>query len=49
VRITDHGPFASGKIVDVSQIAAHELGFADLTQVCLKILSLPEKRPFAVD
>jgi rare lipoprotein A len=49
VRITDRGPFVSGRIVDVSQIAAHELGFADLTQVCLKILSLPEKRPGAED
>jgi len=49
VRITDRGPFVSGRIVDVSQIAAHELGFADLTQVCLKILSLPEKRPAASD
>ena len=49
VRITDRGPFVSGRIIDVSQIAAHELGFADLTQVCLKILSLPEKRPAASD
>jgi rare lipoprotein A len=45
VRITDRGPFISGRIIDVSQIAAHELGFADLTKVCLKILSIPEKRP----
>ena len=27
VRITDRGPFVSGRIIDVSQIAAHELGF----------------------
>jgi rare lipoprotein A len=40
VRITDRGPFVNGRIVDVSQIAAHELGFADLTKVCLKILSI---------
>jgi rare lipoprotein A len=45
VRITDRGPFASGRIIDVSQAAAHELGFADLTKVCLNILSIPEKPP----
>ena len=45
VRITDRGPHVSGRIIDVSQIAAHELGFADLTKVCLKILSMPEDRP----
>jgi len=45
VRITDRGPFVNGRIIDVSQIAAHELGFADLTKVCLKILSDPEDRP----
>jgi rare lipoprotein A len=45
VRITDRGPFVSGRIIDVSQIAAHELGFSDLTKVCLKILSILENRP----
>jgi rare lipoprotein A len=45
VRITDRGPHVSGRIIDVSQAAAHELGFADLTKVCLKILSIPENRP----
>ena len=45
VRITDRGPFISGRIIDLSQIAAQELGFSDLTQVCLKILSLPEIGP----
>jgi rare lipoprotein A len=45
VRITDRGPFVSGRIIDVSQVAAHELGFSDLTKVCLKILSIPENRP----
>lgn len=49
VRITDRGPFVSGRIIDVSQIAAHELGFAGLAQVCLKILSLPGKPPVAED
>jgi rare lipoprotein A len=45
VRITDRGPHVSGRIIDVSQAAAHELGFTDLTQVCLEILSIPEIRP----
>ena len=45
VRITDRGPHVSGRIIDVSQAAANELGFADLTKVCLKILSIPEDRP----
>jgi rare lipoprotein A len=45
VRITDRGPFVGGRIIDVSQIAAHELGFSELTKVCLKILSIPESRP----
>lgn len=45
VRITDRGPFASGRIIDLSQIAAQKLGFSDLTQVCLKILALPEIGP----
>jgi rare lipoprotein A len=45
VRITDRGPHVSGRIIDVSQAAAHELGFADLTQVCLEILSIPENQP----
>jgi rare lipoprotein A len=45
VRITDRGPFVSGRIIDVSQAAARELGFSGLTQVCLNILSIPENRP----
>ena len=45
VRITDRGPFVGERIIDVSQAAAHELGFADLTKVCLKIQSIPEDRP----
>jgi rare lipoprotein A len=44
VRITDRGPFVSGRIIDVSQIAARELGLADLTKVCLKILPPAEIR-----
>jgi rare lipoprotein A len=30
VRITDRDPFVSGRIIDVSQVAAHELGFAEI-------------------
>ena len=45
VRITDRGPFVSGRIIDVSQIAAHALGFSGLTQVCLKFLYIPEFDP----
>lgn len=45
VRITDRGPFVSERIIDVSQAAAHALGFADLAKVCLKIQSIPEDRP----
>jgi len=44
VRITDRGPFTSGRIIDLSKAAARELRIADLTQVCLKILSTPESQ-----
>jgi peptidoglycan lytic transglycosylase len=44
VRITDRGPFVSGRIVDLSQIAARELGISGLMQVCLNIVPVPEKR-----
>jgi len=43
VRITDRGPFTDGRIIDVSQVAARELGFSGLSQVCLEILAIPEK------
>jgi len=49
VRITDRGPFVRGRIIDVSQAAARELGFSGLTQVCLNILSIPEGRPVGGD
>ena len=45
VRITDRGPFVSGRIIDVSQVAARELGISGLAQVCLKILVIPESGP----
>lgn len=45
VRITDRGPFVSGRIIDVSQVAARQLGVSGLMQVCLRIISIPEIRP----
>ena len=45
VRITDRGPFTSGRIIDLSKIAACELRISGLTQVCLNIISTPESRP----
>jgi rare lipoprotein A len=45
VRVTDRGPFVGGRIIDLSQVAAHELDFDDLTKACLKILSIPEDQP----
>lgn len=45
VRITDRGPFVSGRIIDVSRVAAGELGITGLAQVCLEIMSLPEIQP----
>jgi rare lipoprotein A len=42
VRITDRGPFIKGRIIDVSQVAARELGISGLTQVCLNVLWIPE-------
>jgi hypothetical protein len=40
----DHrsGPFFSARIIDVSQAAAHELGFSGLMQVSLIIVSIPK-------
>jgi len=47
VRITDRGPFVTGRIVDVSQVAGRELGISGLMQVCLNIIWKPESRPAA--
>jgi rare lipoprotein A len=44
VRITDRGPFISGRIIDVSQVAARALGFSELTRVCLNVTWVPEGR-----
>ena len=43
VRVTDRGPFIRGRIIDLSQIAARELGISGLTQVSLNVVSLPER------
>ena len=45
VRITDRGPFISGRIIDVSQVAARALGISGLTPVCLNIIWIPVSRP----
>ena len=45
VRITDRGPFISGRIIDVSQAAARVLDISSLTPVCLNITWVPESRP----
>lgn len=47
VRITDRGPFISGRIIDVSQAAARALGIFGLTPVCLNITWVPETKPVA--
>jgi rare lipoprotein A len=44
VRVTDRGPHIDGRIIDVSQVAARELGIFGLTQVCLNIAWTPESR-----
>jgi rare lipoprotein A len=44
VRITDRGPFVSGRIVDVSQVAARELGISGLARVCLDIVWTPASK-----
>ncbi len=45
VRITDRGPTISGRVIDVSQVAARALGISGLTRVCLNIISTPEAPP----
>jgi rare lipoprotein A len=44
VRITDRGPFIKGRIIDLSKVAARELGISGLTQVCLNIIWIAESR-----
>lgn len=45
VRITDRGPFISGRIIDVSQAAARALGISGLTPVCLNVIWIPVSQP----
>jgi len=45
VRITDRGPFISGRVIDVSQVAARALGISGLTPVCLNVAWIPVTRP----
>ena len=47
VRITDRGPFISGRVIDISQAAARALGISGLTPVCLNITWVPETQPVA--
>jgi len=54
VRITDRGPFISGRIVDVSQVAARQLSISGLMQVCLNLWIpeaqwIPENRPLGAN
>jgi rare lipoprotein A len=44
VRITDRGPAIAGRIIDISQVAARALDISGLAQVCLKIISVSERR-----
>ena len=44
VRITDRGPTISGRVIDVSQVAARALGISGLVQVCLSIVWTPDSR-----
>jgi rare lipoprotein A len=44
VRITDRGPFTRGRIIDLSQVAAHKLRISGLTRVCLGILAAAASR-----
>ena len=43
-RITDRGPFIAGRIIDISQAAARDLGISGVVQVCINIIWVPERR-----
>ena len=47
VRVNDRGPYAAGRIVDLSRRAAAELGMmsAGVVDVALRVLSVPPARP----
>lgn len=44
VKIIDRGPYITGRIIDVSQVAAEALGFKDkgLTKVKIKVVNPPK-------
>ena len=46
VRINDRGPFAKGRIIDVSEAAARQLGMigGGVVPVSVRIVSKPKKR-----
>ena len=46
VRINDRGPFAKGRIIDVSEAAARQLGMIGdgVVPVSVRIVSKPQKR-----
>jgi rare lipoprotein A len=45
VRITDRGPFIAGRVIDLSQVAARDLGISGLAKVCLTATWIPVESP----
>jgi peptidoglycan lytic transglycosylase len=43
VRINDRGPFANGRIIDLTPAAARALGVDGLARVSLEVVSLPDE------
>jgi rare lipoprotein A len=43
VRINDRGPFALGRVIDLTTAGAGQLGMSDLAPVDLTVLSVPVK------
>ena len=41
MRINDRGPFTFGRVIDLTPAGASQLGFSDLTQVVLAVMSTP--------
>ena len=41
VRINDRGPFTFGRVLDLTPAGASQLGFSDLTQIVLAVMSTP--------
>jgi rare lipoprotein A len=46
VRINDRGPYARGRVIDLSRAAAQEIGLvsAGLAKVKVEVLSIPSRR-----